>query len=206
MIQGIYLYFLAKIQSLRTFYREELRKKKKSESTGSGSNDIYVSNWKFFEECSFLEEVISSNRPTCTNVAAKTAEVPDAEDDHLIHIGEEVETKSESSISVTSDTGDSHPKRRKRSSGSTDSPFLESAATALNRIATGSSSDDDEWDVFGRDVANSLRGLSEKDQQRRVKFATQSAIFQSTEPVNRPTYPISTYILQDQHFSYTQLN
>jgi hypothetical protein len=190
---------------LRTFYREELRKKKKSESTGSGSNDIYVSNWKFFEECSFLEEVISSNRPTCTNVAAKT-EVPDAEDDHLIHIGEEVETKSESSISVTSDTGDSHPKRRKRSSGSTDSPFLESAATALNRIATGSSSDDDEWDVFGRDVANSLRGLSDKDQQRKVKFAIQSAIFQSTEPVNRPTYPISTYNLQDQHFSYTQLN
>ena len=69
-----------------------ITKKKKSESTGSGSNDIYVSNWKFFEECSFLEEVISSNRPTCTNVAAKT-EVPDAEDDHLIHIGEEVETK-----------------------------------------------------------------------------------------------------------------
>ena len=105
---------------------------------------------------------------------------------------------------VVVDNGDSHPKRRKRSSGSTDSPFLESAATALNRIATGSSSDDDEWDVFGRDVANSLRGLS--DQQRRVKFAIQSAIFQSTEPVNRPTYPISTYNLQDQHFSYTQLN
>ena len=39
-----------------------------------------------------MEEVISSNRLTCTNVAAKT-EVPDAEDDHLIHIGEELEKK-----------------------------------------------------------------------------------------------------------------
>ena len=55
-----YVYLLAKIQSLRTFYREELRKVKKSQGTGSGSSDVYVSKWKFFDECSFLDEVISS--------------------------------------------------------------------------------------------------------------------------------------------------
>ena len=195
---------LAKIQSLRTFYREELRKIKKSGGTGSGSNNVYVSNWKFFDECSFLEEVILSNRPTCSNVAAKT-KVPDEDNDQLSN-GDELETKRESSISVASDTGDSHPKRRKRS-GSTDSPFLESAASALNKIAKGSSSDgDDEWDVFGRDVANLLRGLSDKDQQRREKFAIQSARLRSTEPAHRPIYPISSYNLQDQHFGYTLPN
>ena len=40
--------------------------------------------------------------------------------------------------------------------------------------------------VFGKDVANPLRSLSNKDLQRRLKFAIQSVIFQATEPP-RPT-------------------
>ena len=97
---------------MRTFYREELRKIKKREGTGTGSNDVYVSNWKLFAECNFLEALISSNRPTCSNVAAKT-KVPAAEDGDLIDIGEELETESESSVSGISDTGDSHSNRKK---------------------------------------------------------------------------------------------
>ena len=70
---------------------------------------------------------------------------------------------------------------------------MESAATALNKIAKGVSSDDeDEWTTFGKDVANSLRGLPDKDLQRRVKFAVQSAIFQASEP-RRPPYPSYNY-------------
>ena len=180
---------------MRTFYREELRKVKKSQGTGSGSNDVFVSKWKFFDECSFLEEIISSNRPTCSNAAAKPSE-----DGVLIDCDDELDSKSESSVSVASDNVGNHPKRRKLS---TDSPFLESAATALTQIAKGSSSDEDEWNVFGRDVANSLRGLADKDQQRRVKFAIQSAIFQSTEPVHRP-YP--TFNFHDEPFNYTHPN
>ena len=148
-----YAYLPAKIQSLRTFYREELRKVKKSQGTGSGSSDVYVSKWKFFDECSFLDEVISSNRPTCSNIIDESNQSTQADCNHAVS-EEEIDSKSESSISFTSDDGDSHPKRRKRS---TDSPFLESAATALNRIAKGVSSDDeDEWTTFGKDVANSL--------------------------------------------------
>ena len=55
---GIIFVSLAKIQSLRTFYREELRKVKKSQGTGTGSYEVYCSKWKIFDECSFLDEVI----------------------------------------------------------------------------------------------------------------------------------------------------
>ena len=50
---GIIFVSLAKIQSLRTFYREGLRKVKKSQGTGTGSYEVYRSKWKFFDECSF---------------------------------------------------------------------------------------------------------------------------------------------------------
>ena len=159
------------------------------QGTGSGSSDVYVSKWKFFDECSFLDEVISSNRPTCSNIIRESNQSTTA-DCNLAVSEDKIDSKRESSITLTSDGGENHPKRRKRS---TDSPFLESAATALNRIAKGVSSDDeDEWTTFGKDVANSLRGLPDKDLQRKVKFAVQSAIFQASEPP-RPAYPSYNY-------------
>ena len=184
---------------MRTFYREELRKVKQSQVTGRGTKDLYVSKWKFFEECSFLEEVISSNRQTFTNIPnPDSASVGDELESEI----EVMETKSESSVSVSSNSSTSHPKKRKRS---TESPLLESAASALNEIAK-STSTEDEWDVFGKDVANSLRSLPNKDLQRRVKFAIQSAIFQTTEPP-RPTYATYNFPDESYHGLYpTQLN
>lgn len=83
--------------------------------------------------------------------------------------------------------------------------MLESAASALNEIAK-SSSTEDHWDVFGKDVANSLRSLPNKDLQRQVKFAIQSAIFQTTEPP-RPTYATYNFPDESYHGLYpTQLN
>ena len=49
---------------------------------------------------------------------------------------------------------------------------------------------DDEWDVFSRDVANTLRGIESKDCQRKVKFAIQTAIFQTGEQQQVTTYPM----------------
>ena len=196
---GIIFVSLAKIQSLRTFYREELRKVKKSQGTGTGSYEVYRSKWKFFDECSFLDEVISSNRPTCSNITDESNQSVPAECDLAVS-EEEIDSKSESSISLISDGGDYFPKRKR----SSDSPFLESAATALNKIAKGASSDEDEWDTFGKDVANSLRGLTDKDLQRRVKFAVQSAIFQTSEP-RRPTYPPYNYTDESYH-GFTSIN
>ena len=197
---GIIFVSLAKIQSLRTFYREELRKVKKSQGTGTGSYEVYRSKWKFFDECSFLDEVISSNRPTCSNITDESNQSVPAECDLAVS-EEEIDSKSESSISLISDGGDNFPKRKR----SSDSPFLESAAAALNKIAKGASSDnEDEWDTFGKDVANSLRGLTDKDLQRRVKFAVQSAIFQTSEP-RTPTYPPYNYTDESYH-GFTSIN
>ncbi len=66
---------------------------------------------------------------------------------------------------------------------------MEKAASALADLAKGATNvthannekKEVRWDVFGRDVANTIRGLGNTDWQRRVKFAIQTAIFQTLE-------------------------
>ena len=79
------------------------------------------------------------------------------------------------------------PPKRKRGS----SQWMETAASALSDHAKGAKSSpkkNNEWEVFGRDVANSIRAINSVGLQRRVKFAIQSAIFQTTEQA-RPSVP-----------------
>lgn len=85
----------AKIQGLRIFYREEVRKIKKSKGTGTGVKDIYVSKWKFFEQCSFLDEVICAKHKTMTNVE-------EFEDYHVVDDNLDTATETESFQSVAS--------------------------------------------------------------------------------------------------------
>ena len=54
---------------MRTSFRQEVRKIKKSRGTRTGTNDVYVPKWKFFEPCKFLEDVILSKRATVSNVS-----------------------------------------------------------------------------------------------------------------------------------------
>ena len=49
-----------------------MRKMKKSEGTESGADDVYVPRWKFLQELTFLQDVINSNRPTCSNLESVT--------------------------------------------------------------------------------------------------------------------------------------
>ncbi|XP_068752661.1 uncharacterized protein [Montipora capricornis] len=184
-----------KIQSLRTFYREEVRKIKKSQGTGSGASDVYVSKWKFFDECSFLDEVIYSNRQVFTNVRDEDSSPgPGGEEEQLANY-DNADTESESNVSVKS-ASTTYTTKRKRSD---DNPLLESATSALNQLAkNAASAPEDEWDIFGKDVASSIRHLGDKDLQRRVKFAVQSAIFQATEP---PRVPYQHYYQRDDSFS-----
>lgn len=61
---------------------------------------------------------------------------------------------------------------------------MDTKASALSELAKGaasSSKEDDEWDIFGRDVANSIRAIKSEDLQHRAKFVVQTAIFQTTE-------------------------
>ncbi|XP_068678679.1 uncharacterized protein [Montipora foliosa] len=179
-----------KIQSLRTSFREEMRKIKKSMGTGTGAKDVYVSQWKFFDECKFLEEVIISNRPSFCN---------SEEGEHLS--GEQTSFEDETGSEVDSIVSEpEHPKKKKRTS------WMETAATALTELATDADNKEDEWDVFGRDVANSLRSLQNKDLQRRVKFSIQSTLFQASESVDfrQPVQPQADYIHNNNYFgSYT---
>ena len=168
-----------------------MRKIKKSEGTGSGVKDVYVSKWKFFGECSFLDEVICAKHNTMTNVE-------EFQDYHVVDDNLDTAPETESVQSVASsgrkrnscdDPGiatetESVPSSSGKRKKSGDNSFLETAANALKDLAQASSTEEveDEWDIFGKDVANSLRNLGDRNLQRKVKFAVQSAIFQATEP------------------------
>ena len=186
-----------------------MRKLKKSQGTGSGSAEVYEPRWRFFKECMFLEEVITSNRPSITNmpVHLNGAVIDDASVETLFETGDEFSPPSLDS--TTSEEKTEHPKRKRKV------PWMEKAAAALSDIAknvnecpTTAVRDDDEWDVFGRDVANTLRGIESKDLQRRVKFAIQTAIFQTIEQQQSMAYPIhcNNYSSrQDNNLTYHDL-
>ena len=85
-----------------------------------------------------------------------------------------------------------HPKRKRKV------PWMEKAAAALSDIArnvnecpTTAVRDDNEWNVFGRDVANTLRGIEKaKVAREESNFAIETAIFQTIEQQQSMTYPI----------------
>ena len=107
----------------------------------------------------------------------------DVDDDILdneMHAAETGSTTSE----VSSETASTHPKRKRKNSEG--NRWMETAANALTQLTNQEDDEQDEWDIFGKDVANSLRGLKNPDWQRRAKFAVQTAIFQATEKARHP--------------------
>lgn len=80
---------------------------------------------------------------------------------------------------------------------------METAASALSELAKGAASSgmEDEWEIFGKDVANSIRALDNKDLQRWVKFAVQSAIFQATDHVTQLQHTHSPTVVAYSRFS-----
>lgn len=92
-------------------------------------------------------------------------------------IGNDDPDELEPDISPQAEQQQQPPKRKRPNA-----QWMETAASALNELAKGAKPPSiDEWDVFGKDVANSIRAISNAALQRRVKFAVQSAIFQTIE-------------------------
>lgn len=161
----------SKIQSLRTSFREELRKVKKSQGTGSGVADIYIPKWKYFDSCKFLECVVAvESTDTVTNVSNSKEEEDNEE-----------QFQDQDSSSGRETPKSQKPQKRRRESTPVSNSWMDTASDALKTLAKSSSETTDEWDDFGKDVANTLRGISNKSTQRRAKFAIQKALFDATE-------------------------
>ena len=98
--------------------------------------------------------------------------------DNEMHVAETGSSTSE----VSSETASTHPKRKRKNSEG--NRWMETAANALTQLTNREDEEQDEWDIFGKDVANSLRGLKNPDWQRRAKFAA------ATEKARHPV-PVS---------------
>ena len=91
-----------------------------------------------FDECKFPEEVTVSNKPSFCNFE---------EGEHLS--GEQTSFEDQTGSEIDSVAREpQHPKKTKKAS------WMETAASALTELAKGADHKEDEWDVFGRDVAN----------------------------------------------------
>lgn len=145
---------------------------KKSEGTGSGASDIYVHRWKHFEECSFLDVIVSNHTTFSIVQSCESPSTPSSSSTGDLDEADHETSPQAAAISQ-------QPRKKKRNA-----QWMDTKASALSELAKGaasSSKEDDEWDIFGRDVANSIRAIKSEDLQRREKFAVQTAIFQTTE-------------------------
>lgn len=105
-----------------------MRKIKKSQGTGSGASDIHVSKWKFFDECSFLDEVIYSNRQVFANLRDEDSSPRPGNEEEEGENYDTAGTEHECNASVKT-VRTMYTKKRKRSD---DNPLRESARSALN--------------------------------------------------------------------------
>ena len=65
------------------YISQRICKIKKSEQPACGTNEIYIPNWKFCNDCTFLKEVAVS-RPTYSNIAPSNNLNND--DEHMLDV------------------------------------------------------------------------------------------------------------------------
>ena len=112
---------------------------KKSQTTGSGAAEVYVSKWKHFDQCQLLEGVLVSTHPTVSNMqqaqddSGTIVENSDDTDPDRVSVGSSMEEEN-TPIS----------KKRKNKDGSFPSPWMEKAAAALDNLAKETAIDEDE--------------------------------------------------------------
>ena len=143
-----------KIQSLRTSFREEVRKIKKSQGTGKGVSEIHVPRWKFYEQCKFLEDVIVSRRPTVSNVCSPCVWSNTNFDNDY-----DIANENEPAQVHVSNSADVQPPKKKKLTAT----WMKTAENALSNLANSSITVNRRWmGIFrGKDVANSIRPLTE---------------------------------------------
>ena len=181
-------YLTVKIQSLRTSFREEVRKVKKSQGTGKRVSEIYVPTWKFCEQCKFLEDVIMLRRPTVPNVCSPC----DSSNTYFDNDADIANENEPAQVRVPNSADVQPPKKKKLTA-----TWMETAANTLSNLEN-SSTTEDEWDIFGKDVANSIRSLRSVHLERKAKFAVQQVLFKVSDS--------ATALPAGQSIQYSQVN
>ncbi|KAG5894998.1 hypothetical protein JTB14_014884 [Gonioctena quinquepunctata] len=75
----------AKVNSLRTDYRRELKKMKATKKSGGGTDDVNLPTLWYFDEIDFLRDQETQMQGTSTMDETETIEVTDETDDRVVH-------------------------------------------------------------------------------------------------------------------------
>ena len=140
-----------KIQTLRGTFRDEIRKVKESRGTGSGADEVYVPKWKFFNQCLFMEGVLVTELMTVSNVT-RSASPANSEASQVTT--EDADNEVDTPPALRSPEGQVKNCKRKRGP-----QWMENAATALANLASTAQEVEEEWDIFGKDVAMTIRNM-----------------------------------------------
>ncbi|XP_061164940.1 uncharacterized protein LOC133173887 [Saccostrea echinata] len=148
-----------KLQSLRCYYANELKKMRSSKKSGSGISDLYTSKWPFFATLdSFLREQITPRQSMSTLDISNTSQNNDEDDEK--NDDKELET----------------PTKRKKKRNLPEE-VMERAVSALSSIQERKTDVEDEDSVFAKLIANELRKIKDLRKKSLLKIKIQQLIF-----------------------------
>uniref|UniRef100_A0A1Y1KVA1 MADF domain-containing protein n=1 Tax=Photinus pyralis TaxID=7054 RepID=A0A1Y1KVA1_PHOPY len=197
-----------KINGLRTTYTSELNKLKKSEHSGAGLDDVYVSTWWCFELLNFLHHRQAPHNATknvsSINHAAQGQAVEvyqgevDSEKDELIYEGTiddmgnfnvgtpHDDLNSQSPITVTPISQKSTKKRKRESAtGDIQYELLKASTSALTNISGAvSKSENDPTKNFCKNIESEMRMITDRNILREVKRQIMMLIYDAQEKEN----------------------
>lgn len=162
-----------KMRNLRTQYGKEMGKMKSSKVSGSGTGDIYLPTWKWFQSLNFLKDSISpvKTRPT-PGVPQELVTLDDNENVEPSFVDEEGDELGNTKLlSQVQKQSKKHPKDLETEVLTKSLVLLENAT---NRKRPP---DDDSEEIFGKHVAKSLKAITDKRSRELAKIKIQQVLF-----------------------------
>ncbi|CAM1300051.1 Uncharacterised protein g2596 [Pycnogonum litorale] len=175
-----------KYANLRTYFKKEMKKKRESQRSGCGIEDIYHPTWPLFDALMFLDDgsparlmmdnmsVEEDNGCILSDIRSNSKIDNMIDDDYYqYYYGSNVENLQDSEISLRKE----QPSKRQRSGEA--SPSIILSADSLSRINTVKKLD--EVDNFTGMIGHQLRSIGDIKDRRKVMFEIQKLILDKLE-------------------------
>lgn len=162
------------MKNLRTQYGKELGKVKASTSSGSGTIEVYIPTWKYYDQLHFLRDSITpvKTRPT-PGISGSLA------DPRLVQVA--VEEDEESLVSQTTFETPKSAKSVAKIHKKMEDKVLEKSLSVLEDVTNKRKipMEEDGDIIFGKHVCQSLKDIKDKRSKELVKLKIQQLLFEA---------------------------
>ena len=163
------------MRNLRTHYGKELGKVKASISSGAGAADVYIPNWRCYEQLHFLRDSITpvKTRPTPGIPGGSTLIDLDLTYPEFLNDDEE----NAGFATLTPKAVKSAAKNKKKMEDAVLEKSLEVLEDVSNKRKMKPEEDGDT--IFGKHVCQSLKDIKDKRSKELVKLKIQQLLFEA---------------------------